>query len=167
MATVKQYLSPRNAEFASSSFAGLGLVQGTNFPVTSLAFDGTNTERAFWKVPVINYGSGNLTATVEWEADTASTGAVVIETAVAAVTPNTDTQDLETKAFATVNTATDTHLGTTGQRGHTVDVTISNLDSLANGDLMWLRVSRLPGDASDTMTGDMLLLGIVLAWSDT
>lgn len=167
MATVKQYLSPGVAEFAASSFPGLSRVQGTSFPVSGLAYDGTSTERAYFKIPVINYGSGNLTATIEWYADTASSGAVVWETALAAITGNTDTQDVETKSFATANTATDTHLGTTGQRVHTIDVTISNLDSLANGDVALLRVSRLPGDAGDTMTGDAILIGITLAWSDT
>jgi hypothetical protein len=142
-------------------------VQGTAFPVFSLAFDGTLTERAFWKVPLLSYGSGNITCTVEWYADTASSGGVTWETALAAITPNVDTQDVETKAFATVNTATQSHLGTVGQRVHTVNVTISNLDSVTAGDVVWLRVSRLPADPGDTMVGDALLLGLTLAYSDS
>lgn len=167
MATVRQLLAPDGAHFLSSSFPQLRRELGTNFPVVSLSYDGSSTERAYWKFSPVNYGSGNITATIEWYADTASSGAVVWETALAAITPNTDTQDVQTKAFDTVNTATDTHLGTTGQRVHSVDVTISNLDSIAAGDAAWLRVSRLPGDAGDTMTGDAQLIGILLAYSDT
>lgn len=167
MGTVRVALDPGAARFGGSSFPGLSLVQGTNFPVFSLAFDASSTERAYWKVPLLNYGSGNITCTVEWYADTASSGGVTWETALAAITPNTDTTDVETKAFATANTATDTHLGTTGQRVHTVDVTISNLDGVAAGDVVWLRVSRLPADAGDTMTGDAMLLGLTLAYSDS
>lgn len=167
MGTVRVALDPGAARFGGSSFPGLSLVQGTNFPVFSLAYDGSSTERAFWKVPLLGYGSGNITCTVEWYADTATSGGVTWETALAAITPNTDSQDVETKAFATANTATDTHLGTTGQRVHTVDVTISNLDSVTAGDVVWLRVSRLPADAGDTMTGDAMLLGLTLAYSDS
>jgi hypothetical protein len=167
MATVRQYLTHGVAEFASSAFPALVKANGTNFPVTGLAYDATNTERAYFRFSPMSYGSGNLTVTVEWYADTATSGAVVWETALACITPNTDTQDVETKAFATANTATDTHLGTTGQRVHSIDVTVSNLDSLTAGDYVVLRVSRLPADAGDTMTGDAILLGVGISYSDT
>lgn len=167
MATVRQYLTPQCAEFLSSTFPALTRVYGTNFPVVSLAYDTTTVERAYFQFSPMAYGSGNITVTVEWYADTASSGGVVWETALAAITPNTDTQDVETKAFATVNTAADTHLGTTGQRVHSVDVTVSNLDSLAAGDYVILRVSRLTTDGSDTMTGDAMLLGLGISYSDT
>jgi hypothetical protein len=167
MGTVKQVLLPGGERFLGSAFPGQSQVLGTNFPVTALAFDATTAERAYWKFQALSYGSGNITATIEWYADTASSGAVMWETAVAAITPNTDSGDVETKAFATVNTQADTHLGTTGQRLHSVDLTISNLDSIAAGDGVWLRVSRLPADAGDTMTGDALLTAVTLAYSDT
>jgi hypothetical protein len=135
--------------------------------VTGLAYDTSTVERAYFHTNMPDYGSGNVTATVHWYADTASSGGVTWETALAAITPNTDTQDVETKSFAAVNTANDTHLGTTGQRLHSIDVTISNLDSLAAGDVVWLRLSRLTTDAGDTMTGDAILTSVVLAYSDT
>ena len=167
MATVRQYLPAEAAQFLSSSFPALTRIYGTNFPVMSLAYDGTSAERAYFVFSPANYGSGNITATVLWYADTASSGAIVWETALAAITPDTDSQDVETKAFATINQATDTHLGTTGQRVHQCPVTISNLDSIAAGDYAVLRVSRLPADAGDTMTGDGMLLGVQLSYSDT
>lgn len=168
MATVRQSLSLDGAKTQATAIPQLLGTQGTNFPLTpAYAFDGSSTERLFLKFSPMAYGSGNITVTLQWYADTATSGAVVWETALAALTPNADTTDVETKAFATANTATDTHLGTTAQRPHSVDVTVSNLDGIAAGDWAWLRISRLPGDAGDTMTGDAILTGVDLSYSDT
>lgn len=168
MANVKQYLSLDSAKFQTTAYPQILPVQGTNFPmVGALAFDATTSEKCFFKFSPVNYGSGSITVTVEWYADTASTGAVTFETAIAAITPNTDTQDMETKAFATANTASDTHLGTTGQRDHSFDITASNTDSLTVGDSAWLRLARLPADAGDTMAGDCIVTGVMLTYSDT
>lgn len=168
MATVTQYLAPEEAATAASEIARYDRLVGTNFPVTVLRYSGSNTQRAFWKWSPIGYGSGNLTCDIRWYADSGTSGAVVWETAIAAITPNTDSQDVETKAFATAQTVTDTHLGTTAQRLHLATITISNLDGLAAGDEVWLRLSRLPGDAGDTMNGiDALLTSVLLSYSDT
>jgi hypothetical protein len=169
MATVWQYFAPEEAQFAASGFPAFKLFAGTNFPVSGLAYDGAGTtaERAFWKFEPTNYGSGNLTCDLIWYADTGTANAVVWEAAIAAITPDADTQDVETKAFATATTVTDTHLGTTGQRLHKATITISNLDSIAAGDEVWLRISRLPGNAADTMTVDAILTSVRLSYSDT
>lgn len=166
MATVFQSIDVGAAQFLSTSFPAL-VKNGTNFPVIGLAYDAASVEAAFWLVRAINYGSGNLTVKVLWYADTATSGDVVWGTQIAAITPNSDTQDVETKALATANTATDTHLGTTGQRLHDIDVTVSNLDSLANGDEIWLRIYRDASAVGDTMTGDAILVGAVVSYSDT
>lgn len=168
MSTVRQTLSLDGAKVGTTAIPQLLGTQGTNFPMTpAYAFDGTTAERLYLKFSPLAYGSGNITVTFNWYGATATSGAVVWETALAAVTPNTDTTDVETKAFATANTAADTHLGTTAKRAHSVDVTVSNLDSVAAGDWVWLRISRLPADAGDTMTGDAVLTGIDISYSDT
>ena len=166
MATVRQQLDVTAGQFLSSAFPAL-VKNGTNIPVAGLAFDASADEAAFFHLHAINYGSGNVTVKLQWYADTATTGDVVWGVQLAAVTPNTDTQDVETKALATANTATDTHLGTTGQRLHEIDVTVSNLDSLANGDAVWLRIYRDADAAGDTMTGDAILTCVVVSYSDT
>ncbi len=167
MATVRQYLTAECARFPTSAFPALTRALSSSIAVASLAYDGTSSERAFFQFSPISYGSGNITITIEWYADTASSGAVVWEAALAAITPNTDTQDIETKTVSTVNTATDTHLGTTGQRLHSIDITVSNLDSIAVGDYAVLRIGRLPSDAGDTMSGDASLVGVGISYSDT
>lgn len=164
MATVKIPFLPREAIPAASNGAQFDVIAGTNFPVPVLWFDATTSETAYFFFRAESYGSGNITANVQWYADTASSGDVTWDLSLAAITPNTDSQDIETKAFATANSATDSHLGTTGQRLHGVDVTLSNLDSVAAGDWVCLRVVR---NTSDTMTGDAGLVGLLLSYSDT
>lgn len=166
MANVVLQLDPGAAQFLSSAFPAVQKL-GTNIPVVSLAYDAATDEAAFWGFRATNYASGNVTVSIDWYADTATSGDVVWEIQLAAITPNTDTQDVETKTLATANTATDTHLGTTGQRLHRVDVTVSNLDSLTADDAVWVRIARDANNASDTLTGDALLAGATVSYLST
>lgn len=167
MATVYQTLVPEGAAYLATTFPEYKNVAGTNFPVTSLAYDASADEAAFWKTRAVRYASGNLTVDIEWYADTASSGDVVFGVSIAAITPNTDTQDIETDGLATENTVTDSHLGTTNQRLHRATVTVSNLDSLAADDFLVIRLRRLGSNGSDTMTGDALVTLITVSYSDT
>lgn len=167
MATVYVPLDIGSALFPTSNPGAPVLTQGTNFPVDGIAFDATTQETCFWKFKARSYGSGNLTLTLVWYADTASANGIVFGGAIAVITPDTDTQDVETKAFATETTNSDTHLGTTGQRLHTMTITLSNLDSLAANDEVWLRLRRVPADGSDTMTGDAIVVDAEISYSDT
>lgn len=160
-------------ERPSGSFDPVGTVfpqnvmfAGTNFPVEGLAFDAATDEACVAKFKAVNYGSGNLTLTLYWYSDSATSGVVRWEGAIAAITTDTDTQDVETKAFATATVFDDTHLGTTGQRVHTCAVTISNLDSIAASDIVWLRIRRVGSNAADTMTGDAILIAAEISYSD-
>lgn len=167
MATVNQTLIAEEAQFLASAFPQYVKTNGTNFPVAGLAFDAASDETAYWKFLADSYGSGNLTVDIFWYADTASSGDVIWDVGIAAITADTDTQDIETKAFATINSVTDTHLGTTGQRLHKAVVTVSNLDSLAAGDVVHLKLNRDANNASDTMTGDAIVVAVRVSYSDT
>lgn len=167
MATISLPFEPGDALLPTSNPAAPVVNFGTNFPVPGLAFDTTTQEAAFFRFLALLYGSGNVTVTIDWYADTATSGGVVFGASLAAITPDTDTQDIETKAFATENTGSDTHLGTTGQRLHRMTITVSNLDSLAAGDYVVLRLRRVPADGSDTMTGDCIVTRVTVSYSDT
>lgn len=168
MATVRQSL-PWPPVPASSNGAGLVATAGSNFPVLGLAFDPTTDETVYFFFRALGYGSGNLTLELHWYADTASSGNVVWESQLAAITPDTDTQDIETKSFASLNFVQDTHLGTTGQRLHKCTITISNLDSIAAGDWACLRLARDANgtSATDDMAGDAILVAAELSYSDS
>jgi hypothetical protein len=167
MGTVRQLLAPEEARFLSSSFPQIVQNNGSNFPVTGLAFDSGATETAYFKRRLVSYGSGNITINLTWYADTASSGVVRWSGAIACITPDTDTQDVETKAFASSTDTDDTHLGTTGQRLHQMSLAINNLDSAAAGDVVWIKISRLGAHANDTMSGDAILVEAELSYSDT
>jgi hypothetical protein len=167
VATVSQVFEARSAELRSTAFPQLVKANGTNIPVSGYAFDASTEEAIFFDFRAIRYGSGNLTVDIDWYADTATTGAVMWGAQLAAITANTDTQDVETDALATVATATTTHLGTTGQRLHRTAVTVSSLDSLAADDDVRLRISRVAANAGDTMTGDTILTRVTVSYSDT
>lgn len=167
MATTKRAVYPEEALFQTTAFPQYVRNAGTNFPVTGLAFDAAGTETAYFKFMLQGYGSGNITAKLGWYADTASSGDVRWQVALACITPDTDTQDVETKAFATAHAFTDSHLGTTAQRVMEASQAISNLDSAAEGDLVYIKIDRLGGDGADTMTGDAILLYVKLEYSDT
>ena len=167
MATVVQTFQRGDFLFPSSNPAGCWGVQGTNNPVEGLSFDGTTQQTAFLAFLAQNYGSGNLTIDIEWYAATATSGGITFGASLQAITPNTDTQDVETDGFATEATASDTHLGTTGKRLHKFSITVSSLDSLANVDACMLRLRRVPADAGDTMTGLCIVTRVTISYSDT
>jgi len=167
MATIKQFLAIEEAQFLASTFPAYVKNNGTNFPVAGLAFDAATEEKAYFKLRAHNYGSGNLTLELEWYADTTSSGVVRWGARIAAITPDTDSQDIETDALATQQTVDDTHLGPTGQRLHRASITISNLDSLAADDFIMLEISRVGANAADTMAGDAILVSAQLSYSDT
>jgi hypothetical protein len=165
--TKKIVFRPESASYPATNFAQYKSVSGTNFPVESLAFDTTTEESAFFKFNADEYGSGNLTLKFHWYADANSTtgAGVVWEASLACITPDTDSQDIETKAFATVQNVADTHIGTTGQRLHVASLTLTNTDSITANDYCVLKVARKPGNASDTMTGDALLVEVDVEYS--
>lgn len=168
MATVKMQLSPEEALFPASSFPQFKVVQGTNFPVAGLYFDASAVEACYWKFIIPSYGSGNITANIYWYGDTATSGGVAFRTYIAAITPDTDSQDVETDSLASANQVNDTHLGTTAQRIHKAVCTISNLDSVAADDFVTFKLDRYATDATnDTMTGDAVVVAIELTYSDT
>ncbi|GAA2990714.1 hypothetical protein GCM10017559_08470 [Streptosporangium longisporum] len=171
MGTVYQTFTPDAALFQTTAFPQLKTINGTNYPVMGLYYDGTVSELAYWQFKLRNYGAGvDMIVTLDWYADTAVANAVVWEAALAAITPDADTQDVETRAFGTAATVTDTHLTTTGQRLHTCSITLTGsgpLNSAADGDACWMRIARLPANAADGMAGDAVLIGWQLAYSDT
>ncbi len=167
MPTAYLPFAPEEAQALATAFPQFVKALGTNFPVSGLAFDATTAESAYWKFRAAAYSTGNLVLEIDWYADTASSGAVVWSGAISAITPTTDSQDIETDAFATATTGATTHLGTVGQRLHRSQLAISNLDSIAAEDHVILKIGRLPADAGDTMTGDAIITLATLYFTTT
>lgn len=167
MANIRLDLDPEQATFLGSAFPQFDKVNGTNYPVSGLRYDAAADEAAFWKLDAFGYGSGNLTLDVLWQAENATSGVVRWGASIAAITPDADTQDVTTDALTTEQTVDDTHLGTTGKRVHKASITISNLDSIAAEDIVWVRIRRIGSNAADTLANDCWLLQARLTFSDT
>lgn len=167
MSTIVQTLYPEDALYPAASYAQFKSVSGTNFPINSLAFDAAAEETCYFKFRAVRYASGNVTIRLRWYADTATSGGIAFGASLAAITPNTDSGDIETKAFATEVVDVDTHLATTGQRLHEMTIAVNQLDSIAADDWCVLRLARKVGNAGDTMTGDALIVEVGIEYSDT
>ncbi len=117
-----------------------------------LDFDpGATTEFAdFIGVMPANYDGGGLTVTIGWSSD-ATTGAVKWDGAFKSVTDDAD--DLDSKAFASIQTVTATTATAAGEVDY-ADITFTDgaqMDSVAAGEMFVFRLERDSADAADTM----------------
>lgn len=167
MATVVHQFPAISGELRTTAFPQLVKANGTTIPISGYSFDASTEEAIFFDFEANNYGSGNVTVRCRWYADTATSGACIWGAALAALTPTSDTQDVETDGLGTAATTSTTHLGTTGQREHETSIAVSSLDSLASGDTVRVRVYRDADDVADTMTGDAILTRVTITYSDT
>lgn len=172
MATVSVPLSPMSAEFFTTVQPPELLVElntgagtGANAsPVTSLAFDQTTLEAAYWTLTLFNYGSGNVSVLIDWFA-TPTSGNAVWGAQWQSQTPG-DAQSVLTDALAAAATTTTATSGTASGPVRTT-VTVSSLDSFAAGDIITLKVYRDAANGSDTLAADAKVRAVTLQYSDT
>jgi len=143
-------------------------ISATNNPAHNvLAFDAATIEAVWWKFIATGYSSGNLTLDLYWLSESATSGAVVWGGQISAVTPESDTENMLQATPGGEQTVTDSHLGTTAQRLMKASLTISNLDSLAAGDLVTLKLRRVADNGSDTLASDAILVAASVSYSDS
>ena len=133
--------------------------------VPKLLFDASTTETALWmfKMPA-NYSSA-LVAELQYAMASATSGKVDFEIDIMAVA---DGEDIDSSSFDSVNEVVG---GTTvpGTAGFvdTINITLSNNDSIAANEVCIIRVHRDHDDADDTATGDAELLALTLEYTTT
>ena len=169
MGTVTQYFTPEEASFlVAAGFPQFVNTQGSAFGVTGLSFDGAGSlpQEAAWKFTPALYGGGDVTVDIIWYGLGAASGAVTLGSGLAAITPNTDTQDPTTKTFAASPPVTTSHLGTAAKRLHktTITLTGSQLDNMATGDEVWVRAYRMPGAGTDTLTAAIVVTSVRVSY---
>lgn len=130
-----------------------------------LNYDAATDEWACWsdRMPV-NYASAPV-AKVVYKMASATTGDVVLDVRLGATTPG-DAVDEDAQDYGSANTATNTVPGTAGHTKE-VSITLTNADSIAAGDLYSIRVARNGSSGSDTATGDLELLAVVIEYTTT
>lgn len=149
---------PLSAEFPSSNFPALTPVNGR----VALAFDASTDEACYWSFICPQGGIGTtLSCVVYYAMASATSGAVYWQAALEAVTPG-DSLDLDAStSFDTANSGNGTVPGTAGYM-QSISITMTNKDSIAAGDLCWLKLNRDADHASDTATGDALVYRVEL-----
>lgn len=168
MATIRHGFEARSGIPAKTNGAQHDVMDGTNYPVPVLAFDQSTQESAFFYFVASDYGTGDITVDIDWYAPGVTSGDVGFVAQIAAITPNTDEQDVETKAFATGASVTDSHLGTVAKRPHRCSITISgaSLDGVQSGDRVVIKLYRDVAVGSN-IAADVLVENIAVSYSDT
>jgi hypothetical protein len=167
MATVKQQLSIGDAIPHATLIPELCKIDGTNFPIWGYAFaSGSLNEQLSWRYKASNYGASNPSVLVvlHWYSRSGSTtGSPTWGAAFSVLTPG-DAQSMETDTFATEVTAAVAVNGTAkGLTVTTITITNTNLDSMTADDSVEMRIRR----TDNSMTGDAILVGIEVQYSDT
>lgn len=128
-----------------------------------LAYDAATEEWATWQFRMpTNYASAPV-ARLQYKMASATTGAVVWDARIGAVSSG-DATDVDAKGFAAANAATSSVPGTAGHLLE-VPVTLTNADSVAAGDLVVVRVARVAADAADTAAGDAELVTVAITYT--
>lgn len=150
-------LLPGGAELPASNFATFDRRNGHLI----LDFDDSTDESAeLGAIMPRAYSGGGLTITIGWMATSATSGDCIWDVAFKSVTDDAD--DLDSKAFATANSVTDTAASASGEVSYaTVAFTDgADMDSVAAGEYFRLKITRDADNVSDTMVGDAELLFI-------
>lgn len=125
-----------------------------------ISFDDTVAENVlFSSMASLNYSGGDVTVTIDWVAETATTGGVTwgveIERNAAAGT------DIDSDSFDTQQTETSTTNGTSGIITRTtIILTQAEADAVEALDSYRMRLQRVVGDGGDDMTGDAQVLRV-------
>lgn len=155
MATTRAILTPQSAEFPSSNYPGLTVVNAR----PALAYDASTQETAYWTIVAPQGWTNTATAVLSLIGNAAGTNSTYWEVAVEAVT-SADATDLDsTTSFDTVNSG---NVAMPATQGHLVQlsVTITNADSIAAADYVRISVARDADNASDNFAADAYLLAV-------
>jgi hypothetical protein len=131
-----------------------------------LAFDAATKEMVMWsfRMPV-DYASGPVLK-VQYKMASATSGNVIIEGRLAAVSDG-DATDVDAKAFAAANTSSATAVPATAGYIDEISLTLTNADSVAANDYVIAYLARDAANASDTATGDMEVIAATLEYLTT
>lgn len=173
MATGSALLEPGSAVLPDGSASNLAAGRVTTKSsgtapgvyTTKLLFDAAQLEWAVWKIILpANYSSSPVLV-INFSMVSATSGNVILVARVAAITPGTDNTDTDAKVFSTANTSAATAVRSTAGYQTQVSITLTNADSMAAGDTVWLYVGRDGASGSDTAAGDLEFLGARLDYT--
>ncbi len=125
-------------------------------------FDASATEAVTWQFLLPSNFSDTPVVKLVYSMVSATSGDILVAVDVMAVSPG-DAADVNTPSFDTTNTQLVTVPASAGYI-ESITVTLDNADTMAAGDYVKLKFSRVAADVTDTATGDMELLSIVFEY---
>lgn len=133
-----------------------------------LAFDATTDEMCYWQFEMPQDYASAPVMRVQYKMASATTGTVVIEGRVAAVSDG-DATDVDAKALATSNASSAVTVPGTAGYIDVISLTLTNADSVAAGDLVFVSLRRDADstNATDDATGDMEVVHASITYTTT
>jgi hypothetical protein len=160
MTTTRAILTPNSAEFPSSNFPALTIINAR--PV--LAFDAAVDETCYWTFIAPQGFTGTPTLIISYFMASATSGAIGLQAALEAITDG-DTVDLDAAtSFDSVNNSASTTVPGTAGYIDQISITLTNADSIAAGDYVRVALNRdADGSAiTDSATGDCYVIAVEL-----
>ncbi len=156
--------------FVTTAHTGVSAATGAGIDAGDgnwrLLFDATTDEAGVWGFRMPNTYDNGLVAKIQYSMSSATSGTVEFEVSVMAVSDG-DSADIGTASFDTVNVGSATVPGTAGYLDE-VSITLTNADSVAAGDYVYIYLSTDADDATnDTATGDREVVNLQLEWNRT
>ncbi len=149
---------PHAAEFPASNFPQITQINQR----PALAFDAATDETAYWTDVAPQGLTGTITVYIHYAMASATSGNVIWQGAVEAISDG-DATDLDSAtSFDTQNSSATTAVPGTSGYVDVVSITMTNADSLAAADLYRLAINRDANNGSDTASGDAYLLAVEL-----
>jgi len=147
---------PPDADYATLDAILTASADEPDDVILVLEFDpgATNEFAAFSAVMPEHYGGGGVTLTIMWASDGATTGNVKWDAAFKSFTVDVD--NLNTKVYAAIQTATEATASASGELQYT-DVNFTDggqMDSVAKNEYFRLTLERDSADAGDTMNSN-------------
>lgn len=130
-----------------------------------LLFSASLTEEALFQFELPENYASNPVLKLKYAMASATSGKVDLEAKVMSVA---DGEDIDTPSFGTLNEISGgtTVPGTAGLRD-TIEIPLTNNDSMAAEETVYLHIQRDHDDTDDTATGDLELIGAVLEYTTT
>jgi hypothetical protein len=150
----KRFLAASAAKIPATNGALKERQDGTSFYLSILAFD-TSKEEAYWAMRLAGYTGGNLKLNVFWYARNATSGGATMRASVSALTPEEDSDSVETDAMVGQGKDVFTHLGTEAKRLHKSTIVIDVRDNATLNDWFEVKLRRDAADADDTLANEI------------
>lgn len=155
--------SSGNAAPALSSVQGTEANPKKHYIIAS--FDPATDEHLWWQLSLPGYTGGNLTLDIFWYSnDIGANETCYWKASIAAIT-EADTDTPVEHASGTAQTANEDVNATEARRLMKTTITISNLDSVADGDLVYLMIGRDADNGSDDLSSDADFIMAILSYS--